>query len=223
MRLLWVAIGATSREKLYQKFGFVSSRRWLGRLCYLFKIVSTKQPAYPYDLIPPFQRSAWSKGYIYEPFCRSVSFENSFLPYAINEWNKLDLEIRNADTYASFWKMLLNFIRPTHRKFFKIYDPLRIKLLTKLRLCFSHISEHKFRHNFADSLNSLCSCSLETESTLHFFLRCQDDTTLLRALTIELKNINDIIISLIENDLIHVIICMFYINFLPNDNLQNST
>ena len=118
--------------------------------------------------------------------------------------------------------MLLHFIRPTHKKFFKIYDLLRVTLLTKLRLC-CHISERKFRHNFADSLNSLCSFSLETESTLHFFLRCQDGTTLLRALTIELKNINDIIISLIENNLIHVIICMFYINFLPNDNLQNST
>ena len=45
-------------------------------------------------------------------FCQTVSFKNSFLRYAIKEWNKLDSEIRNAKTYASFPKMLLKFIRP---------------------------------------------------------------------------------------------------------------
>ena len=79
------AIWGTSKEKLYQELGFESlkDRRWLRRLCYLYKIVNTKQPAYLYDLIPPFQRSSRNKGCIYEPFCRNVSFKNSFLPYAI--------------------------------------------------------------------------------------------------------------------------------------------
>ena len=53
------AIKGTSKEKLYQELGFESlkDRRWLRRLCYLYKIVNTKQPFYLYDLIPPFQRS----------------------------------------------------------------------------------------------------------------------------------------------------------------------
>ena len=33
--------------------------------------------------------------------------------------------------------------------------------------------KHKFRHNFDGSLNPLRSCSLKTESTTHFFLRCR--------------------------------------------------
>ena len=85
--------------------------------------------------------------------------------------------------------MLQNFIRPTGNSTYKIYDPLGIKLLARLRLGFNHLSEHKFRHNFADSLNPSCSCSLETESTLHFFLRCQNYTTLRRALMTDFKNI----------------------------------
>ena len=103
------------------ELGFESLKdwRWLRRLCNLYKIVSTKQPAYLYDLIPPFQRSARNKGCIYEPFCRTMSFKNSFLPYAIKEWNKLDPEIRNAETYASFRKMVLNFIRPTGNSTYK--------------------------------------------------------------------------------------------------------
>ena len=31
---------------------------------------------------------------------------------------------------------------------------------------------HKFRHNFADTLNPLCSCTLETEVKEHYFLCC---------------------------------------------------
>ena len=56
---------------------------------------------------------------------------------------------------------------------FGIYDPLGIKLLNRLRIDFSHLNEHKFRYNFADTLNPLCSCFLETESTDHFFLSCR--------------------------------------------------
>ena len=47
------------------------------------------------------------------------SFRNSLLRYAMKEWNKLDLEIRNAETYASFRKMLINFIRPTGNSTYK--------------------------------------------------------------------------------------------------------
>ena len=100
--------------------------------------------------------------------------------------------------------MLLNFIRPIGKNTYKIYDPLGRKLLTRLWLGFSYLSEHKFRYNFADSFNPLCSC-LETESTLNFFLR-ENYTTLRRALTTDLKNINDAIMSLNESDLLRVIL-----------------
>ena len=48
-----------------------------------------------------------------------------------------------------------------------------MKLLTRLRLGFSHLNEHKFRHNFQDCLNPLCLCSLEIENTSHYLLHCQ--------------------------------------------------
>ena len=96
--------------------------------------------------------------------------------------------------------------RPTANSAYKIYDPLGIILLTRLRLGLSHLLEHKFRHNFVGSLNPLSSCSLETESTLHFFLRCQNYTTLRRALMTNLKNINDTIMFLNESDLLHVLL-----------------
>ena len=66
-------------------------------------------------------------------------FENFIFPYSIKEWNKLDPEIRNAETYVFFRKTLINFVRSTGN-----YDPLGIKLLlTRLRVGYSHFSEHK--------------------------------------------------------------------------------
>ena len=49
-----------------------------------------------------------------------------------------------------------------------------IKLLTRLRLKFSHLNEHKFRHNFLETLNPMCSCGSEPETTGHFLLPCQN-------------------------------------------------
>ena len=46
------------------------------------------------------------------------------------------------------------------------------KLLTRLRLCLSHLNERGLNHIFPSCINSLCSCSLATESTTHFLLHC---------------------------------------------------
>ena len=36
----------------------------------------------------------------------------------------------------------------------------------------SHLCEHKFKHNFQDCLNPICSCGLDIESASHFLLHC---------------------------------------------------
>ena len=42
-----------------------------------------------------------------------------------------------------------------------------------LRLQFSHLNEHKFRHNFKDCVSPMFNSSAETETTSHFFFCCQ--------------------------------------------------
>ena len=41
-----------------------------------------------------------------------------------------------------------------------------------MRLGLSHLADHKFRQNFPDCLNSICSCGQEIETTSHFLLHC---------------------------------------------------
>ena len=61
------------------------------------------------------------------------------------------------------------------------------KTTHRLRVNLSHLREHKFRHNFLDTLNPLC---LEIESTSHYLLRCPFYTHIRRTL---LDNITDLI------------------------------
>ena len=91
-------------------------------------------------------------------------------------------------------------------KTFSIYDPLGIKLLNRLRVDFSHLNEHKFRHNFADTLNPLCSCSLESESNAHFFLRCRCYSNIRITLMNELNDIDNSITSRQTNELLRIIL-----------------
>ena len=46
-------------------------------------------------------------------------------------------------------------------------------MLTRLRVGLSHLREHKFHHNFHDTLNPLCFCRTNSiESVEHFLLHC---------------------------------------------------
>ena len=60
--------------------------------------------------------------------------------------------------------------------FFSVYDLLSIKLFTRLRLQFSHLNEHKFRHGFVDTVTPICACNAEIEDTEHFLLRFRFDS-----------------------------------------------
>ena len=65
--------------------------------------------------------------------------------------------------------MLMKFFSLQERSLFSIYDPTGVKLLTRLRLKFSHLNEHKFSHNFKDTVVAMCDCVKESETTEHIF------------------------------------------------------
>ena len=77
--------------------------------------------------------------------------------------------MRNAESYTLFRKYLLGFIRPEANNIFNVDNAKGTKLLTRLRVGYSHLKEHKFRHNFVDAINPLCSCGDSAQSTTHFF------------------------------------------------------
>ena len=169
------AIQATSRHKIYQELGFESlkSRRWYKRLTCMFKIMRNEAPDYLINLVPKCEYAINTRNcHIPMYHCRTDCFKYSFFPSALRDWFKLDESIRNSESTSIFKNKLLSFIRPVQSSIYNIFDQIGIKLLTRLRLEFSHLNEHRFRHNFENRLNPLCSCSLETEDTLHYLLHC---------------------------------------------------
>ena len=97
-------------------------------------------------------------------------------------------KIRSFGSCNIFPRSLSNFIPPSPSKVYNINDTIGIKLITRLRLGLSHLQEDKFKHNFQDTVNPLCSCSIEAESTSHYFLRCHFFDTLWATLTEDLRN-----------------------------------
>ena len=90
-----------------------------------------------------------------------------FFPSTVIEWNNLDKSIRSSESLALFNKSNLQFIRSTPNKTFNCHNPIGIKLITRLRLGLSRLRDHKFKHNFLDSLNPICCCGKDIETTVH--------------------------------------------------------
>ena len=54
-----------------------------------------------------------------------------------------------------FRSMLKDIFNLKQKSLFAIPDPAGVKLLSRLRLKFSHLNEHKFRHNSKDVLSAM--------------------------------------------------------------------
>ena len=99
-------------------------------------------------------------------------FINSFFRSTVIEWNNLDLKIRHSETFSAFKKSIWKFIRPSSNAIFNCDSFKGIKLFTRFRLDCSLFREHKFRHNSQDTLNAICRCGDDVETTIHYLLHC---------------------------------------------------
>ena len=79
---------------------------------------------------------------------------------------------------------------------YNCHNPRGICLITKLKLGLNHLRELKFKHVFQNTLNPLCSCRNDVESTEHFLLHCPQIANERRTLLSTLGNFN---YSLLEN------------------------
>ena len=69
-----------------------------------------------------------------------------FFSYTVVEGKKLDLDIRKFKSYTIFRNALLKTSRPNQTSVYRIHNAIELKLLTRLRVDFSHLNEHS--HNF---------------------------------------------------------------------------
>ena len=91
---------------------------------------------------------------------------------------------------------IVKFIRSSPNSVYNCDNPKGLKFVTRLRLGLSHLREHKFKYSFQDTINLLCSCGIDIESTEHFLLHCPKFVNERRILLSTIGNIN---YKLLEN------------------------
>ena len=169
-------IRGTLKEKLYQEIGLESLqlRRLYRKLGMFYKIYKSKSPQYLFKLIPEKASSYVTRNAENIPLfnIKHNFYKNSFFPSSIIEWNNLDPKLCNSENFGNFKNNILKFIRPKPNSFFNCCSLKGIRLITRLRLELSHLREHKFKYNFQNCLNPLCSCGSSIESTSHFLRHC---------------------------------------------------
>ena len=101
---------------------------------------------------------------------RTKAFNSSFYPYSIKQWCALSEEIRNIVSVNKFKETIISFIRRKENSVFAIHDTNGLKLLTRLRLNFSHLNENKFRHDFKDPMIQCVNAVLKQKQ--HFTFSC---------------------------------------------------
>ena len=170
----------TSREKLYSELGLesLSDRRYARRMIFFYKIVNKLTPDYlrrylPVALVAPVNLRA--RNAIPPLAIRTERFRNTFFPFCISQWNLLDSRIRNLPSALSFKKAIFDFFRPKCSSVFGAQNSQGVIFLNRLRVGFSHLNDHKFRHGFLDTLDPLCSCRTNSiEDTQHYLLHCSN-------------------------------------------------
>ena len=87
----------------------------------------------------------------------------------------------------------------------KMVEQFQIQFLGFLEL--SDLNEHEFKFNFQNCLNPLCSCSLEVQSTIHFFLNSyffeKSWQILLKIVQKIIKDISHLNVELLVKQIMH--------------------
>ena len=168
-----------------------------------YKIYKNKGPQYLFKLIPEKTHAMLQEMLITFPVLKSDTTSSKALSFTstIIEWNNLDLTLWNSKSFVDFKNSILKFIRPSPSNVFNCNNHKGIRLITRLRVGMSHLREHKFKHNFQDCLNPICSCGLDIESTSHFLLHCPTFNDERYTLLSTLNNIHRKLLELTKSSL----------------------
>ena len=137
-----------------------------------FNLRKTQSPSYLFAEIPDEHTVTYNLRTIRaydQASCRTVRFSNTYFQNALYEWNLLSDETKDPLSITKFKRKLLAIIRPLGKSSYDTHGIRGVTLLTKLRLKFSAIKDHCFRHRL-DFLTPMCNCGAEKEDNEHYLL-----------------------------------------------------
>jgi hypothetical protein len=142
----------------------------------MFKIQNNQSPPYLTNLCPPLTRDRTlynlrSNMNITTPQQRTATYQNSFFPQTIKDWNNLDRASRTLPSIGSFKEFLRKSTGLNTNKLFHHDSSKAAISQTRMRLGLSGLSSH--RHDYNHINNPKClTCSAKKEDPTHYFLLC---------------------------------------------------
>jgi hypothetical protein len=101
---------------------------------------------------------------------RTSSYQNSFIPKTIHDWNHLDNDIKAAGTTETFTHKLNASVRKAPKWYYSGKRTLSINH-AKLRMLCSPINDHLYSHIHVIE-SPTCTCGHFRENNKHFLTEC---------------------------------------------------
>jgi hypothetical protein len=170
----------TKHDILLDELGWppLSLRRKNHRMSNMFKIQTGLAPNYLTNACPPLTRDRTKYNLrsgmnITTPQSRTTSFQKSYFPQSIRDWNELDPNLRGAVSLAAFKdcqkKQTKSKYKTNH--FFHHANSKEAINHTRIRLGLSGLASQRFNYNHIDS-PKCTRCPAPKEDPIHFFLTC---------------------------------------------------
>ena len=144
------AIQGLTRERPYDELDLMSlsERRWYNNLTFIYEIVNELLPGYLHSCIEFYSQNNYplrsvSATKLKCTLSRTKSFSKTFFPYCIDEWNKLNPEIRSVKSIKyKFEKTIIT--KTLDNYLYNVHGPIGVELLSRLRRQFTHLNGHKW-------------------------------------------------------------------------------
>ena len=108
-----------------------------------------QSPEYLYQLVLPLRSGKYNLRGANAYECnveRTNRFASTYFQNCIKEWNQLDVSIRSSQTISELKRKLIQLVKPKRQSYFGVHNIEGIRYLTQLRVKFSDLRKHRFRH-----------------------------------------------------------------------------
>ena len=168
----------THHDQLLEELGWppLSDRRRQHRLNIMYRIQNGLAPDYLRGICPPLTRERTTYDLrsaidITTPQLRTTTYQNSFFPQTISDWNDINCinrELPSLNSFKEFQKKNCGY--KTNKLYHHDCNTAAINH-TRIRLGFSGLSSQRHDYNHIDNPRCL-TCGAKSEDPSHYFLTC---------------------------------------------------
>jgi hypothetical protein len=171
----------------------LSIRRKNHRLNLMYKVQNNLTPAYLSGACPPLTRDRTNYNLrsamnISTPQLKTTSYQKSFFPQTITDWNHLDPTTRNLPSINAFKEKLKTSSSPKPNPLFH-HDCSKAAInLSRIRMGLSGLNHQRYEYNHIP--DPCCpTCDAPREDITHYFLTCATYSAQRRKFLIEICDI----------------------------------